>query len=307
MSAIISIRRLTDRLIPDDAVFLFIFKAWNPRIASYLIILLSGSWLPATAAELVTEQRLALLERRAAKITELTLQLDALKRNNDQLYGQLEQLTHQLAQQERKQLDRYQDLTQQITRLTNKQSTDQSANSTTIPISAEKNSIPTSRVAGPVIPTKPVIQPIKKPSEPVVTIVKNITSAKQAYATALAYIRDAKQPDYPQAITTFQAFINDYPQHMLVANAHYWIGSAYRALHDYAAATTAFRQVVQQYPNSTKVPDALYMIGRTQQNQGNSAAARQSWQQVIAQFPGTDAATFAQEKLLAADNPDHQP
>ena len=32
------IRRLTDRLIPDDAVFLFIFKAWNPRIASYVRI-----------------------------------------------------------------------------------------------------------------------------------------------------------------------------------------------------------------------------------------------------------------------------
>ena len=30
------IRRLTDRLIPDDVVFLFIFKAWNPRIASYV-------------------------------------------------------------------------------------------------------------------------------------------------------------------------------------------------------------------------------------------------------------------------------
>ena len=30
------LRRLTDRLIPDDAVFLFIFKAWNPRIASYV-------------------------------------------------------------------------------------------------------------------------------------------------------------------------------------------------------------------------------------------------------------------------------
>ena len=27
---------MTDRLIPDDAVFLFIFKAWNPRIASYV-------------------------------------------------------------------------------------------------------------------------------------------------------------------------------------------------------------------------------------------------------------------------------
>ena len=25
---------MTDRLIPDDAVFLFIFKAWSPRIAS---------------------------------------------------------------------------------------------------------------------------------------------------------------------------------------------------------------------------------------------------------------------------------
>jgi hypothetical protein len=30
------IRRLTDSLIPDDAVFLFIFKAWSPRIASYV-------------------------------------------------------------------------------------------------------------------------------------------------------------------------------------------------------------------------------------------------------------------------------
>ena len=30
------VRRLTDRLIPDDAVFLFIFKAWSPRIASYV-------------------------------------------------------------------------------------------------------------------------------------------------------------------------------------------------------------------------------------------------------------------------------
>jgi hypothetical protein len=27
---------LTDSLTPDDAVFLFIFKAWNPRIASYV-------------------------------------------------------------------------------------------------------------------------------------------------------------------------------------------------------------------------------------------------------------------------------
>ena len=30
------LRRLTDRLIPDDAVLLFIFKAWNPRIARYV-------------------------------------------------------------------------------------------------------------------------------------------------------------------------------------------------------------------------------------------------------------------------------
>ena len=30
------LRRLTDRLIPDDAVFLLIFKAGSPRIASYV-------------------------------------------------------------------------------------------------------------------------------------------------------------------------------------------------------------------------------------------------------------------------------
>ena len=29
-------RRLTDRLIPDDTVFLFIFKAWSPGIVRYV-------------------------------------------------------------------------------------------------------------------------------------------------------------------------------------------------------------------------------------------------------------------------------
>jgi len=32
----ILLRRLTDSLIPDDAVFLFPLKAWSPRIASML-------------------------------------------------------------------------------------------------------------------------------------------------------------------------------------------------------------------------------------------------------------------------------
>ena len=270
-------------------------------------LLLSSCWLSATAAGLDTEQRLALLERRAAKITDLTLQVDALKRENSQLQGQIEQITYQLAQQARKQRDMYQDLTQQIETRVNKQTTESSPENNSVqPTSAEKTT-PLIQVAAPTTVAKPKVPESVTLNKASVKIVKQITPAKQAYDAALAHIMDAKQEDYPKAITAFQAFINDYPQHTLVANAHYWTGSAYRALQDYVAASTAFQQVVQQHPNSSKAPDALYMIGRTQQSQGQDSAARRTWQQVITQFPKTDAATYAQQKLLATDTPDDKP
>ncbi len=245
-----------------------------------LVILLSGSWLTAIAEELDTDQRLALLERRAAKITTLTLQIDTLKRANGQLQGQIERLTYQVQQQARKQRDMYQDLTQQIATLT-----------------AKQVAMPPQAVM-PVAPLQPLAQPTLESSVPPADTAKVIPQAEQAYAGALAFVIDAEQRDYPKAITAFQAFIERHPQHALVVNAHYWLGATHYALQDNVAAIAALNQVIAQYPDSAKVPDALYMIGRSQQAQGQHAAARQSWQRVIEQFPHTTAAASARKKLL---------
>ena len=255
------------------------------RPATYLICGLCGfSLLPwVTAATLNTEQRLQLLERRAGKITELTLQVQALQRSNDQLRGQVELLQHELAQTERRQRDRYQDLTQQLSTL--------------------KPAAPRPPVALPPLPT----QSSQPPPDAMATSVP-AESAEQAYATAWALL-SPQQRQYAQAVSAFQAFLADYPQHPLVVNAHYWQGEAHFVLQDNAAALTAFTQVVEKYPDSTKVPDAWYMIARIYQAQDDLPTARQVWQRIVQDYPDSRAAESAQNKLTeqTQTEPDAKP
>lgn len=220
------------------------------------------SLMPWAAAAPDTEQRLQLLERRAENITALTLKMQILQRDNDQLRGQVELLHHQLAQMERRQRDRYQDLTQRLSKLT-----------------------PTA--------SRP---PVALPPLPAEQTAGGAPSAEQAYAAAWALL-SPQQRQYAQAVTAFQAFLADYPQHPLVVNAHYWQGEAHFVLQDNAAALAAFTQVVEKYPDSPKAADAWYMIARIYQAQDDLSTARKLWQRIVQDYPDSRAATSAQNKL----------
>jgi tol-pal system protein YbgF len=96
-----------------------------------------------------------------------------------------------------------------------------------------------------------------------------------------------------------------YPQSQLAGNAQYWLGEAYYVTHDYDDAVASFRAVGEQYPQSPKVPDALLKLGLTQIDQKKMADARATLKQVVQRFPGTDAAKLAAARLQTLPPDEH--
>ena len=69
----------------------------------------------------------------------------------------------------------------------------------------------------------------------------------------------------------FQAFVKTYPRSLLASSAQYWVGNAQFARKDYRAAIASQRQLIQLWPDSAKVPDALLNIASAQSELGDNA------------------------------------
>jgi TolA-binding protein len=84
------------------------------RFVPALLLLAFLPTVSQAANGLTTEQRLEKLERRVGLVTDLTLRLDAVQRENRELRGEIETLQHQLEQLKRKQRDIYLDIDQRL-------------------------------------------------------------------------------------------------------------------------------------------------------------------------------------------------
>jgi tol-pal system protein YbgF len=122
-------------------------------------------------------------------------------------------------------------------------------------------------------------------------------AAGDAQSAYNASFEKLKAGNYAGAITSFQAFMKNYPASDLNDNAQYWIGEAYYVTRDYDHAAQAFRAVGERWPNSRKAPDALLKLGYTQFEQKHLTDARATLKQVVERYPGGDAARLAQERL----------
>lgn len=235
--------------------------------------------LPGLAwpADLSTAQRLDLLERRVSRITELTLQLDRLRQENRTLRGETERLGHEIEQLKRKQRDLYLDIDQRL------------------------GAVSTGAVTGEPVAVGAVGSAAGGGSGAVPAPSTNTTDrAKIEAAYAAAY--DLLSPDqrkYDEAAKAFIAFLQNYPNDALSANAQYWLGEAYYVSQKNAEALQAFEVVMAKYPSSPKAPGALFKIGRLQQAAGNRDAARSSFQKVVSDYPNSSAAGLARQHLDA--------
>jgi len=235
------------------------------------------------AASLTTEQRLERLERRVAKVTELTLQMDAMQRENRQLRGEIESLQYQIEQLKRKQRDIYLDIDQRLSNLSRP---------------AAAPAAPVAGAGDAAEPAPPLASAAPADAQAPAAAAANADPQQiQADYQAAYALLSPEQRRYDDAAKAFSVFLENYPQSPLAANAQYWLAEAYYVSQQNDQSLQAFNKVVSDYPDSPKVPGALYKIGRLELVKGNQDAAKKALQRVVKDYPTAPAAGLAKELL----------
>lgn len=249
------------------------------KVLSRLFLVAACTMPAATLAEPSTSERLDLLERRVSRITDMTLQLEEVRRENRELRGQVENLVHEMEQLERKQRDLYMDIDQ---RLGGGQ------------VGGEGTAAPPAVASDSPGIVSPAVVETRTPQPAAgATDRKQIEAEYQAAYDLLS----PQNKRYEDAAKAFTVFLKKFPDDELAPNAQYWLGEANYVSQHNAEAQQAFELVVSKYPDSTKAPGALFKIGRLEQAAGNDDAARKSYQKVLKDYPDSPAAGLARQRL----------
>jgi tol-pal system protein YbgF len=247
------------------------------------------------------EDRLTAIEQqvKGQGLADLSNQMQVLQSDIAKLRGQVEVVTYELEQAQKRQRDLYVDLDTRLRKI----------ESVAAAAKAEAAN-PANNVA----PAQPTVAPpggssfgpgpsesagTSPPPGPVATLPAQRNPAEgiaeqRAYDGALDQF---KRGDYGGAIGGFNAFIRTYPRSALTSSAQYWLGNAQYARRDYRGSIATQRQLLKNYPDSSKAPDALLNIASAQADMGDSAAARRTLEDLIAKHPKSDAATRAKQRL----------
>lgn len=246
------------------------------------------------------EARIARLEEsiRNIGVVELLRQLEQINAEMARLRGQLEVLANDNQQVQKRQRDFYLDLDSRLKRLEGAAADPAAA--AAIPPGPVASAPPTAPAAAPASagtapPTARAPEfgptPPQRPAGPA-----DPAREMRAYDAASNLFR---RNDFPSAIEAFRAFVKDYPQSQLAANAGYWIGISYANLKNYRAALGAQEEVLSKYPQSAKAPDALLAIAAIHIEQGDQGSARNTFEDIIARYPSSEAAGKARTRLAA--------
>ena len=237
------------------------------------------------------EDRLAQLELQAKSgaVADLATQIQLLQGDIAKLRGQIEVVTYELEQSQKRQRDLYVDLD---TRLRKIESAGAAASA---PPDANAAAV-VAPPGGPAAPpaTAPGPAPSVAAATPPPRTANDGVAEQRAYDAALDLF---KRGDYQGAINGFGSFVKAYPRSPLVASAQYWIGNAQYAKRDYRASIVTQRQLLKDFPDSSKAPDALLNIASAQSDMGDNAAARRTLEELIAKYPKSDAGTRARQRL----------
>ena len=228
------------------------------------------------------EARLATLEQQVKNQgLDLSRELEALKADVARIRGQIEVLTYELSEAQKRQRDLYVDLDSRMRKL-------EAGPGAAVapPITDPATPVPSAPVSG---------TPGTSPPAPVVApTLPAAANEQRSYDGALDQF---KRGDYPGAIAGFQSFVKTYPRSPLASSAQYWVGNAQFARKDYRAAIASQRQLLQLWPDSPKVPDALLNIASAQSELGDNVAARRTLEELMTKYPQSESAAKAKQRL----------
>ena len=228
------------------------------------------------------DARMTTLEQQSKQLGfDLLRDLEGIKSDIAKIRGQIEVLTYELNEQQKRQRDLYVDLDSRLRKV-------ETAASAGAAPATDPNAPPPTTLANAQATSA-------SPPPPVAPAVVPVSGAEQkAYDAALDQF---KRSDYNGAIASFQNFVKTYPRSLLASSAQYWIGNAQFARRDYKAAIASQRTLIQAYPDSPKVPDALLAIATAQSEQGDNASARRTLEELMSKYPQSEAAGKAKQRL----------
>lgn len=210
--------------------------------------------------------------------------VEMLQYELQQLRGQVEELSYHLERLKKDQKQRYLDLDRRIVSLsTPPQVIDDSQVSDTKSEMGEAD-----------LTSAPLGSSIALDQAVVIQEAYDPEIEKLAYKAAFGLIRERQ---YDASIEALLTFLNDFPEGVLVGNAHYWLGEVYMVQGDASLAAQSFEYVIREFPGHRKTPDALYKAGVAYQNVGNNNKANQLLQRVLQEYPDSSAARLAQERV----------
>jgi tol-pal system protein YbgF len=215
--------------------------------------------------------RIAALESqlKSQGLVELFTQVEQLKAEVARLRGQIEVLTYEQEQQQKRQRDLYVDLDSRLRKLEGG-------------AGATAGSAPES--------------PSATGATPPVAVAPAGADEQRGYDAALDRF---KAGNYGAAIAGFNTFLKTYPKSPLAPSAQYWIGNAQYAQKDFRGAIATQRQLISAYPDSAKVPDAMLNIATAQLDLGDGAGSRRTLEDLLAKYPKSEAAAKAKQRLGA--------
>lgn len=247
-------------------------------------------------------------------IIQIINQLDQINAELAKLRGQNEVMVNQFEQMQKRQKDFYFDLDARIRRLEG--ATPDAPNGAApaapgmtlvTPPAGAPASVP---ATAPVTTPNIVIAPPPNQGLVVTTVGGDAASAqpvngrpvfaKSAEAQLAVYdvgTNAFKANQFTNAVRGYEAFLQEFPQHILAPNAMYWIGISHANLNEFGKARAIQERLLKLYPESSKAPDAMLAIATSQQEMGDAGSARNTYQDIIARYPDSDAAVKARARL----------
>lgn len=108
------------------------------------------------------------------------------------------------------------------------------------------------------------------------------TDATATYEQAYANL---KIKNYEAARAGFNGFLADHADHVLAANARYWLGETYYVEGEFKRAAKIFAEGFKAFPNSSKSPDILLKLGMSLAGMEKTKDACVALSQVEVKFP----------------------
>jgi tol-pal system protein YbgF len=208
------------------------------------------------------EERLERVERivESRALRRMSSQIDALRREVQELRGTTEELEHRLERQSGRMSDLYNDLDRRM-------------------VDIERRS----RRAAPKTSDTPLVD-------------TDDGGEREAYREAFELLRELR---YEDAVDAFKQFLDKHPEGRYAHTARYWLAEGEYAQRHFERAIEHYQAVLEHHPDSPRAAEAYLKIAYSHDELGNRDEARRVAEELISTYPETTEANQA-ERLLRA-------